>query len=195
MDGSSMYVWTQLVLHEWVELLMQSPHPTGAIVVSRRCFVRKAFSLSRLVGAQWLQFQAGRGGGVIIERDWAFSPRKIFERGRYLESSCQIIDMYPILVADSATILSFLWTPKFSFFIFCISAYCTCFGCTDHRVCQTCKYKSALLNQIKLVSNRDMLLTWLKMFSCKDWNSLWLSIPPYLYIGAFLFICRTLFLI
>lgn len=52
MDRSGMYVWTQKVLHEWVELLMQSPHPAGVIVVSRRCFVRKAFSLSRLVGEQ-----------------------------------------------------------------------------------------------------------------------------------------------
>ena len=49
---------------------------------------------------------------------------------------------------------------NFHFYFLYNSAYVLwVYGCS-HRVCQTCKYKSALLYQIKLVSNRDMLQTW-----------------------------------
>lgn len=115
---SRMYGWTQMVLHEWVELLMQGPHPTGAMIVFRRCFrcgdFQSGLPRGTTMSSSWGPNCAIRGD--IIELDHAFSPRKIFERVCYLESSCQIIDKYPILMADSATILSFLWPLKFSFF-------------------------------------------------------------------------------
>lgn len=112
-----------MVLHEWVELLMQSPHPTGAMIVFRRCFrcedLQSGLPCGTTVSSSWGPNCAIRG--YIIELHQAFSTRKIFERVCYLESSCHIIDMYPILMADSATILSFFWPLKFSIFL------CFCF--------------------------------------------------------------------